>query len=143
MATASTSGQSRKKKNPGLMDQIGQFFGGDKKKRSKVSSSIFASLSFRQQVWVSRSRPGSPGVFGSPGAGLGLQERLGLQELLWVSRSRSGSPAASLGLQQQVQVSINRSGSLGTGLGLHHRGDGTDTFQEPPAALNRFPGTQK
>ncbi|XP_056876518.1 myelin basic protein-like isoform X4 [Takifugu flavidus] len=42
MATASTSGQSsfglgRKKKNPGLMDQIGQFFGGDKKKRSKGS----------------------------------------------------------------------------------------------------------
>lgn len=42
MATASTSGQStfglgRKKKNPGLMDQISKFFGGDKKKRSKVS----------------------------------------------------------------------------------------------------------
>ncbi|XP_026156893.1 myelin basic protein isoform X4 [Mastacembelus armatus] len=42
MATASTSGQStfglgRKKKNPGLMDQISKFFGGDKKKRSKGS----------------------------------------------------------------------------------------------------------
>ncbi|XP_031151598.1 myelin basic protein isoform X4 [Sander lucioperca] len=42
MATASTSGQStfglgRKKKNPGLMDQITKFFGGDKKKRSKGS----------------------------------------------------------------------------------------------------------
>ncbi|XP_023126898.1 myelin basic protein isoform X5 [Amphiprion ocellaris] len=42
MATASTSGQSafglgRKKKNPGLMDQISRFFGGDKKKRSKGS----------------------------------------------------------------------------------------------------------
>jgi len=42
MATASTSGQSgfglgRKKKNPGLMDQISKFFGGEKKKRSKVS----------------------------------------------------------------------------------------------------------
>lgn len=42
MATGSTSGQSgfglgRKKKSPGLMDQIGQFFGGNKKKRSKVS----------------------------------------------------------------------------------------------------------
>lgn len=41
MATASTSGQSafglgRKKKNPGLMDQISILFGGDKKKRSKV-----------------------------------------------------------------------------------------------------------
>lgn len=46
MATASTSGQStfglgRKKKAPGLMDQITKFFGGDKKKRSKVS--IYAS----------------------------------------------------------------------------------------------------
>ncbi|XP_067351060.1 myelin basic protein isoform X4 [Channa argus] len=42
MATASTSGQStfglgRKKKNPGLMDKISKFFGGDKKKRSKGS----------------------------------------------------------------------------------------------------------
>ncbi|XP_077936937.1 myelin basic protein isoform X10 [Gasterosteus aculeatus] len=43
MATASTSGQStfglgRKKKNPGVMDQITKFFGGgDKKKRSKGS----------------------------------------------------------------------------------------------------------
>ncbi|KAF0024321.1 hypothetical protein F2P81_023123 [Scophthalmus maximus] len=42
MATASTSGQStfglgRKKKNPGLMDQISKFFGGEKKKRSKGS----------------------------------------------------------------------------------------------------------
>ncbi|KAM7384642.1 hypothetical protein PAMA_011815 [Pampus argenteus] len=42
MATASTSGQStfglgRKKKNPGVMDSISKFFGGDKKKRSKGS----------------------------------------------------------------------------------------------------------
>ncbi|XP_060915786.1 myelin basic protein isoform X2 [Labrus mixtus] len=42
MATAGTSGQStfglgRKKKAPGLMDQISKFFGGDKKKRSKGS----------------------------------------------------------------------------------------------------------
>uniref|UniRef100_A0A4W5PUI2 Uncharacterized protein n=1 Tax=Hucho hucho TaxID=62062 RepID=A0A4W5PUI2_9TELE len=42
MATASTSGQSsfglsRRKKAPGLMDQISTFFGGDKKKRGKVS----------------------------------------------------------------------------------------------------------
>ncbi|XP_034455337.1 uncharacterized protein mbpa isoform X2 [Hippoglossus hippoglossus] len=42
MATASSSGQSafglgRKKKNPGVMDQISKFFGGDKKKRSKGS----------------------------------------------------------------------------------------------------------
>ncbi|XP_041758780.1 myelin basic protein isoform X7 [Coregonus clupeaformis] len=42
MATASTSGQSsfglsRRKKAPGLMDQISMFFGGDKKKRGKGS----------------------------------------------------------------------------------------------------------
>ncbi|XP_063755887.1 myelin basic protein isoform X1 [Eleginops maclovinus] len=48
MATASTSGQSsfglgRKKKKPGLMDQITKFFGGDKKKRSKVSFHASAS----------------------------------------------------------------------------------------------------
>ncbi|XP_012707021.1 myelin basic protein isoform X1 [Fundulus heteroclitus] len=40
MATASTSGQSshgKKKKSPGLMDQLSKFFGGEKKKRSKGS----------------------------------------------------------------------------------------------------------
>ncbi|KAF5895511.1 myelin basic protein-like isoform X1, partial [Clarias magur] len=37
MATAGTSGLGRKKKAPGLMDQIGMFFGGDKKKRGKGS----------------------------------------------------------------------------------------------------------
>ncbi|XP_055731945.1 myelin basic protein isoform X2 [Salvelinus fontinalis] len=42
MATASTSGQSsfglsRRKKAPGLMDQISTFFGGDKNKRGKGS----------------------------------------------------------------------------------------------------------
>lgn len=60
MATASTSGQSgfglgRKKKNPGLMEQIGQFFGGDKKKRSKV------------RVWVSTRVLGPEGVSGGQG----------------------------------------------------------------------------
>ncbi|XP_050993165.1 myelin basic protein isoform X2 [Labeo rohita] len=40
MATASTSGQSpfglgRKKRSPGLLDQIGRFFGGDKKRKGK------------------------------------------------------------------------------------------------------------
>ena len=38
MSTASTSGLGRKKKAPGVMDQITKFLsGGDKKKRSKVS----------------------------------------------------------------------------------------------------------
>ncbi|XP_043995485.1 myelin basic protein-like isoform X4 [Gambusia affinis] len=42
MATASTSGQSsfglgKKKKSPGLMDQLSKLFGGEKKKRSKGS----------------------------------------------------------------------------------------------------------
>ncbi|RXN34442.1 myelin basic -like isoform X2 [Labeo rohita] len=43
MATASTSGQSpfglgRKKRSPGLLDQIGRFFGGDKKRKGKSIS---------------------------------------------------------------------------------------------------------
>uniref|UniRef100_A0A671MKH0 Uncharacterized protein n=1 Tax=Sinocyclocheilus anshuiensis TaxID=1608454 RepID=A0A671MKH0_9TELE len=46
MATASTSGQSpfglgRKKRAPGLLDQIGRFFGGDKKRKGKVSQFLF------------------------------------------------------------------------------------------------------
>lgn len=65
MATASTSGQSsfglgRKKKNPGLMDQIGLFFGGDKKKRSKVSSSIYSGF----QAAGLRQGPGGQGPGG-------------------------------------------------------------------------------
>nr|XP_002665607.1 myelin basic protein isoform X6 [Danio rerio] len=40
MATASTSGQNpfglgRKKKAPGVLDQISRFFGGDKKRKGK------------------------------------------------------------------------------------------------------------
>ncbi|PWA32373.1 hypothetical protein CCH79_00012058 [Gambusia affinis] len=40
MASASSSAQAafglgRKKKNPGLLDQIGKFFGGDKKRKGK------------------------------------------------------------------------------------------------------------
>uniref|UniRef100_A0A3P9IB03 Myelin basic protein n=1 Tax=Oryzias latipes TaxID=8090 RepID=A0A3P9IB03_ORYLA len=43
MASASSSaasaafGLGRRKKNPGLLDQIGKFFGGDKKKKGKGS----------------------------------------------------------------------------------------------------------
>ncbi|XP_028834574.1 myelin basic protein-like isoform X2 [Denticeps clupeoides] len=42
MATAGTSGQTgfglgRRKKNPGVLDQIGKFFGGDKKRKGKGS----------------------------------------------------------------------------------------------------------
>lgn len=41
MASASSSAQAafglgRRKKNPSLLDQIGKFFGGDKKRKSKV-----------------------------------------------------------------------------------------------------------
>ena len=41
MASASSSAQAafglgRRKKNPGLLDQIGKFFGGDKKRKNKV-----------------------------------------------------------------------------------------------------------
>ncbi|XP_008283506.1 myelin basic protein-like isoform X2 [Stegastes partitus] len=42
MASASSSAQAafglgRRKKNPSLLDQIGKFFGGDKKRKSKGS----------------------------------------------------------------------------------------------------------
>lgn len=45
MASASSSAQAafglgRKKKNPTLMDQIGNFFGGDKKRKSKVRKTL-------------------------------------------------------------------------------------------------------
>ncbi|XP_051520415.1 myelin basic protein-like isoform X2 [Myxocyprinus asiaticus] len=54
MATASTSGQSafglgRKKRAPGLLDKIGRFFGGDKKRKGKGS--------FRGHLSSSPQRP--------------------------------------------------------------------------------------
>ncbi|KAK9957806.1 hypothetical protein ABG768_012020 [Culter alburnus] len=54
MATASTSGQSpfglsRKKRAPGLLDQIGRFFRGDKKRKGKGS--------FRGHLSSSPQRP--------------------------------------------------------------------------------------
>ncbi|XP_056271994.1 myelin basic protein isoform X1 [Pseudoliparis swirei] len=51
MATASTSGQSRKKnQSPCLMDQITNFFGGDKKKRTKGSFRGHLSTSPQQSA---------------------------------------------------------------------------------------------
>nr|XP_021323987.1 myelin basic protein isoform X2 [Danio rerio] len=54
MATASTSGQNpfglgRKKKAPGVLDQISRFFGGDKKRKGKGS--------FRGHLSSSPQRP--------------------------------------------------------------------------------------
>ncbi|XP_034150647.1 myelin basic protein isoform X5 [Esox lucius] len=63
MATASTTGQSRRKKAPGLMDQIGTFFGGDKKKRSKVftlpwpTPASFLKGSFRSHATSPKPAP--------------------------------------------------------------------------------------
>ncbi|TNN53214.1 Myelin basic protein [Liparis tanakae] len=51
MATTSTSGQSRKKtQSPCLMDQITNFFGGDKKKRTKGSFRGHLSTSPQQSA---------------------------------------------------------------------------------------------
>ncbi|KAG9342779.1 hypothetical protein JZ751_015645 [Albula glossodonta] len=52
MASASTSGQAtfglgRRKKNPGLLDQIGKFFGGDRKRKSKARTVCGLSLVFQ------------------------------------------------------------------------------------------------
>lgn len=53
------------------MDQIGQFFGGDKKKRSKVSSSIYSGF----QAAGLHQDPGgqAPGGQGPAGQGPGGQ----------------------------------------------------------------------
>ncbi|XP_062394372.1 myelin basic protein b isoform X2 [Sardina pilchardus] len=59
--SSGTSGQAafglgRKKKSPGVLDQIGKFFGGDKKKKGKGS---FRGLSSSpQRPAASRSRRG-------------------------------------------------------------------------------------
>ncbi|KAL4617122.1 myelin basic protein-like [Arapaima gigas] len=54
MATASTSGQApfglgKRKKNPGLLDQLGRFFGGDRRRKGKGS--------FRGSLSSSPQRP--------------------------------------------------------------------------------------
>ncbi|XP_056438488.1 uncharacterized protein mbpa isoform X2 [Gadus chalcogrammus] len=61
MATTSSSGLSKKKKNaPGLMDQINTFFGGDKKKRSK--GSFRGHLSTSPQAASARRKPNESAV---------------------------------------------------------------------------------
>uniref|UniRef100_A0A8C5FT95 Myelin basic protein n=1 Tax=Gadus morhua TaxID=8049 RepID=A0A8C5FT95_GADMO len=61
MATTSSSGLSKKKKNtPGLMDQINTFFGGDKKKRSK--GSFRGHLSTSPQGASARRKPNESAV---------------------------------------------------------------------------------
>ncbi|KAG5264876.1 hypothetical protein AALO_G00259020 [Alosa alosa] len=67
MATASTSGQSafglgRKKKAPGLLDQIGKFFGIDKKKRGKGSFRGHLSSSPQRPQHSSSRRRGDENV---------------------------------------------------------------------------------
>ncbi|KAK0139542.1 hypothetical protein N1851_023586 [Merluccius polli] len=62
MATTSSSGLSKKKKNaPGLMDQLNTFFGGDKKKRSKGSFRGHLAAS-PQQAAAARRRPNESAV---------------------------------------------------------------------------------
>uniref|UniRef100_A0A3B1JBA0 Myelin basic protein n=1 Tax=Astyanax mexicanus TaxID=7994 RepID=A0A3B1JBA0_ASTMX len=63
MATASTSGQSpfglgRRKRAPGILDQIGKFFGGDKKKRGKGSFRGHLSSSPQRPMHSSSRRRG-------------------------------------------------------------------------------------
>ncbi|XP_066530445.1 myelin basic protein [Hoplias malabaricus] len=63
MATASTSGQSpfglgRRKRAPGILDQIGKFFGGDKKKRGKGSFRGHLSSSPQRPLHSSSRRRG-------------------------------------------------------------------------------------
>uniref|UniRef100_A0AAY5EMC4 Myelin basic protein n=1 Tax=Electrophorus electricus TaxID=8005 RepID=A0AAY5EMC4_ELEEL len=63
MATASTSGQSpfglgRRKRSPGLLDQISKFFGGDKKKRGKGSLRGHLSSSPQRPLHSSTRRRG-------------------------------------------------------------------------------------
>ncbi|XP_059899221.1 uncharacterized protein mbpa isoform X1 [Gadus macrocephalus] len=61
MATTSSSGLSKKKKNaPGLMDQINTFFGGDQKKRSK--GSFRGHLSTSPQGASARRKPNESAV---------------------------------------------------------------------------------
>uniref|UniRef100_A0A671LZH8 Myelin basic protein n=1 Tax=Sinocyclocheilus anshuiensis TaxID=1608454 RepID=A0A671LZH8_9TELE len=93
MATASTSGQSpfglgRKKRSPGLLDQIGRFFGGDKKRKGKGSFRGHLSSSPQRPQHSSTRRRGdaNPVVhFFRSFVSIHWRELLGLGE----SRSRS------------------------------------------------------
>ncbi|XP_030639175.1 myelin basic protein b [Chanos chanos] len=63
MASAGTSGQTafglgRKKKNPGVLDQIGKFFGGDKKRKGKGSFRGALSTSPQRPAHASARRRG-------------------------------------------------------------------------------------
>ncbi|KAI4893819.1 hypothetical protein NFI96_014916 [Prochilodus magdalenae] len=63
MASGSSSGQSgfrlgRSKKNPGVLDQIGKFFGGDKKRKGKGSFRGALSASPQRAAHSSPRRKG-------------------------------------------------------------------------------------
>ncbi|XP_023683688.1 myelin basic protein-like isoform X1 [Paramormyrops kingsleyae] len=63
MATASTSGQSpfglgRRKRHPGILDQIGRFFGGDKRRKGKGSFRAHLSASPQRPLHSSARRRG-------------------------------------------------------------------------------------
>ncbi|KAL4629807.1 myelin basic protein-like [Arapaima gigas] len=63
MATASTSGQSpfglgRRRRSPGLLDQIGRFFGGDKRRKGKGSFRAHLSASPQRPLHASTRRRG-------------------------------------------------------------------------------------
>ncbi|KAM6968021.1 uncharacterized protein FYW47_006708 isoform 5-T5 [Aplochiton taeniatus] len=110
MASASSSAQAafglgRKKKAPGIMDQIGKFFGGDKKKKSK--GSFRGALSSPSQKPSAAARKGGENAVvtffrtmgdqksqsakakkASPGDGQGT-----LSKIFKMSGSKTASPA--------------------------------------------------
>uniref|UniRef100_A0A671LW92 Myelin basic protein n=1 Tax=Sinocyclocheilus anshuiensis TaxID=1608454 RepID=A0A671LW92_9TELE len=99
MATASTSGQSpfglgRKKRSPGLLDQIGRFFGGDKKRKGKGSFRGHLSSSPQRPQHSSTRRRGdaNPVVHFFRSFVSSPRPKSRWRELLGLGESRSRSP---------------------------------------------------
>ncbi|XP_051992586.1 myelin basic protein-like isoform X3 [Xyrauchen texanus] len=99
MATASTSGQSafglgRKKRAPGLLDKIGRFFGGDKKRKGKGSFRGHLSSSPQRPQHSSTRRRGdvNPVVHFFRSFVSSPRPKSRWRELLGLGESRSRSP---------------------------------------------------
>ncbi|XP_030645069.1 myelin basic protein [Chanos chanos] len=122
MASASTSGQNpfglgRRKRAPGILDQIGKFFGGDKKRRGKGSFRGHLASSPQKPLHSSTRRRGDDNAVvhffrsfvSSPRPKSRWRELFGLGE----AKSRTSESIRSPNRRRREQNTLSRIFNLG------------------------------
>uniref|UniRef100_A0A3Q2PNB3 Myelin basic protein n=1 Tax=Fundulus heteroclitus TaxID=8078 RepID=A0A3Q2PNB3_FUNHE len=135
MATASTSGQSshgKKKKSPGLMDQLSKFFGGEKKKRSKGSFRGHQATSPQQPSARRRTNENAVVHFfrslvSSPPPKSTWREVLGLSDSLLLDDFETAQLFMTRPLRRALRARSRRSGDAGN----RARCPGSSTWEKP------------